>query len=357
MEFKNKNILIVSPEPWNHIFVSKHHYATHLAKMGAHVVFANPPKKKWQLDVSGFDNVQILDYPKFVKGLRRMPTVLAKKLIRYRLEEIEAFTQLKYDIIWSFDNSVFFDFSELQKSFNISHIVDLNQDFETERAASSADMCLYTTNFIGDRLKKWNSNSHFIHHGYNQTTIDDQIILPGENKMKIVYAGNLDMPFIDWDILLKCTSNFAHVDFIFIGPLTTGIRHYSKTKTLDQENVYPIGKVDSSILPAYYDSADALLICYDEKYHRDQANPHKMMEYLGSGKPIIATWTDCFSQLDDDLIIMNRSNRALPGAISQFIDNKANYQSDTLTQKRRNFAIDHTYDNQLNKIEALCNSI
>lgn len=357
MQLKSKNILLISPENWNHIFVSKHHYATHLSAMGAHVVFANPPGKKWQLNSTQYPGVQILDYPKFVKGLRKMPTVLAKKLIRYRLEEIEAFTQISFDIIWSFDNSVFFDFSELNNTFNISHIVDLNQDFETAKAASTADLCLYTTPYIGQRLNQWNQNCHFIHHGYNEKGIGDPVVLPGENKIKLLYAGNLNMPYIDWGILLESVEKFPNIDFVFLGPDQYEKLNSEKKEMLANPNVFSLGKIDAHYLQSYYQAADALIICYQENYHLDQANPHKMMEYLGSGKTIIASWTECFANHADEMILMKPSNNEFTSLIKKFIADNKYYNSKVLNQRRKEFASKNTYVKQIEKIEGLINSI
>jgi hypothetical protein len=42
---KNKQILIISPEPWQWQYVNKHHYAITLSKLGYKVCFFNPPKQ------------------------------------------------------------------------------------------------------------------------------------------------------------------------------------------------------------------------------------------------------------------------------------------------------------------------
>ena len=40
---RNKTILIISPQAWGKMFLSKHHYAIELAKRGNAVYFLNPP--------------------------------------------------------------------------------------------------------------------------------------------------------------------------------------------------------------------------------------------------------------------------------------------------------------------------
>ncbi len=43
MILDNKVILIISPQAWGKMFLSKHHYAIELAKLGNEVYFLNPP--------------------------------------------------------------------------------------------------------------------------------------------------------------------------------------------------------------------------------------------------------------------------------------------------------------------------
>src|SRR4030081_3223301 len=40
---KNKTILLISPQGWGPMFLSKHHYAIELAKRGNTIYFLNPP--------------------------------------------------------------------------------------------------------------------------------------------------------------------------------------------------------------------------------------------------------------------------------------------------------------------------
>ncbi|WP_258103984.1 glycosyltransferase [Marinoscillum sp. MHG1-6] len=357
MQPNGKNILLISPEPWDHIFVSKHHYARVLAERGNHVVFANPPKGNWKLSESEYVNLSILDYPKFMKGLRKLPSFISSRLIRNRLKKIENYCKRRFDIIWSFDNSVFFDFS-LLRTYNISHIVDLNQNFETARAAGTADVCFYTTQFIGERLKTYNPNAHFIHHGYNDGGISDPIELPGEQSVKILYAGNLNMPYLDWKSLSDAISENPNADFIFVGPLADGEMMLNTTeqyfnKVRSNERVHLLGKVDADDLPGYYATADVLIICYQEEHHMDQANPHKMMEYLGTGKCIVATYTEAFSEYQDTLIEMCDRNTEFPDRLKICIQDLSRYNSAEIQQKRRQLALDNTYTRQVERIESI----
>lgn len=357
MQFEGKNILLISPEPWTHIWVSKHHYARTLAEMGAHVVFANPPKNKWKLTHTETSGLHVLDYPKFVSGLRKFPSWLSQRLIKKKIKQIETFCERKFDIIWSFDNSVFFDFTKLG-TFNISHIVDLNQDFETEKAARTADICFYTTQSIGNKLRPFNSNAHFINHGYNSTQSNGIRKLPGDQKIKIVYAGNLNMPYLDWKSMHDAILKNHQADFIFIGPLNQELSNQNPTwdflaDVCRHERSYFLGRVPADDLPGYYASSDVLTICYQEAHHDDQANPHKMMEYLGTGKMIAATYTATFAHYKAPVIAMCSSNADFSLRVSECINHAQTWSSEQWQQQRKAIAQDNSYNKQIERIEKL----
>ncbi|RJE70863.1 glycosyltransferase [Reichenbachiella sp. MSK19-1] len=357
MKLRDQNILLISPEPWDHIFVSKHHYARHLAERGNRVVFANPAGDRWQLKDSGVAGLQVLDYPKFVKGLRILPAWVSQRLIRHKLKQIEKHCDLTFDLIWSFDNSVFFDFTLLD-TYNISHIVDLNQDFETAKAARTADICFYTTQHIGDRLSQFNPNTHFINHGYNAKTSPSPKTLPGAHATKVLYAGNLNMPYLDWQHMYEAIIQNSQADFIFLGPLVKEQSNQNPTwkyltDLLHHERTYFLGKVPADELPAYYAAADILTICYQEKHHDDQANPHKMMEYLGTGKIIAATQTATFAEYQVPLISMSKSNTAFAKKISDCIRHAKKWNNDMWQEKRKAIARDNTYEKQIERIEII----
>ncbi|HEY8511367.1 MAG TPA: hypothetical protein VIL31_05380, partial [Cyclobacteriaceae bacterium] len=102
---RDKNILLISPEPWNHIKVSKHHYAICLGKRGNKVFFLNPPGKKQAVLPTPYSNVQSIHYEGFPKGLRFYPRFLQRHFIAKKFREVEAMCGGRIDIVWSFDNS------------------------------------------------------------------------------------------------------------------------------------------------------------------------------------------------------------------------------------------------------------
>ncbi|WP_424963349.1 hypothetical protein [Ekhidna sp.] len=359
MELKRKNILIVSPEPWEHIFVSKHHYATHLALRGNNIVFLNPPSEKFSIKETEYQNLKVCDYKGFWKGLRLYPKTIRAINQRKVLSAIERISKLKFDIIWSFDNSVFFDFDALpQPIFKISHIVDLNQDFQTKNAAKSADVCIGVTREIVKRLKYYNPNSHFINHGLNVAiTRDIPVDLPGDNKTKVLYVGNLAMKYLDWHTLYLSIKMYPESDFIFIGPnaddcnLTTNETHQFKKLCSSCTNVYFLKPIKSEEIQSYLNAGDVLIICYQEKYHSYQANAHKILEYLYSGKPVLASYSSAYEGLD--LLYMGKKNESMVYSLGDIVADLKAFNTKDDVNRRKEFALENTYEKQIQRIEKL----
>lgn len=362
--FRKRSVLIISPEPWDHIFVSKHHYAVHLAQRGNQVYFLNPPTgSPVSITDTEYLNLRVINYSGFAKGLRLLPVFVQKWLIKRVFDKIQQLTG-PLEVVWSFDNSVFFNFDALpDEVLKISHIVDLNQDFEFEMACRTADICFGTTRYIIERQKKFNPNSHFIHHGLSTSRVDNSksIKLPGKNKVKALYLGNLSMAYIDWEVIWQAARTID-IDFIFIGSnqsivdLSVNPLHTFKQQVLSLENAYFLPSIGSAQIQGHLKVADVLFVAYQQSHHKDQANPHKMMEYMSSGTPVITSYTEEYADMAD-CVAMSRNNSDWPDLFRNVVENLDQWNAKSMITKRTDFAANHTYDRQLDLIQEKINGI
>lgn len=352
----NKNILLISPEPWDHIFVSKHHYATHLANRGNKVFFLGPPSNKYSINKTVFKNLWHLDYKGFPKGLRFYPRFLQKRFIRVVFLKLQKVADLKFDLIWSFDNSVFFDFSALSElTYKISHIVDLNQDFQTAKAANTANLCIGVIPQIVKRLKQYNRNTILVSHGFAVTKETHSKTLPGKNKIKALYAGNMAMPYIDWDILFESIKHSGEIDFIFLGSNLLAAKKKLAQLT-SAENVFFLEPVPATELPSYLISSDILILAYTQEYFSNYASPHKMLQYLASGKIILSSSIRQYSQLAKyGLIFIANNSQEFVDSLQTISKNIDKHNSNSNMEKRRKYVIGETYDDKIDLIESLLN--
>lgn len=356
MQLRNKSVLLISPEPWDHIFISKHHYAVSLGRRNNQVFFLNPPGKLKSVDDTKYKNVRSVHYKGFPRGLRFYPGFLQQYFIRRRFHELEMLCNTRFDIVWSFDNSVFFDFSALPKNIvTISHIVDSTQAFQFEKAASSASLCVGVTRNIVDRLRKSNSRSFFVQHGYAERMHASDIKLPGNHAIRAGYAGNLNLHYIDWNLLDQITSEHMGVGFYFAGPYRDD--HEFVRRVMAKPNTYFLGSMPSENLGAFYRQMDVLLLCYlADDYPEQLANSHKIMEYLGSGKVVVATYTQEYAALEDQgLIAMSMHNVEFPGKLSLVLNDLKAWNGPDRQKARVRWALDNSYEKQITRIQGLLN--
>ncbi len=347
--FTNKNILIVSPENWNHLFVSKHHYAIELSKHNK-VFFLNPPSGKFSITESKYRNLWVIDYTPFLKGLRFFPKFVQLYFMRNKFERIQTLTSGQFDCVWSFDNSVFFDFSFFPKRIlKISHIVDYSQNFQFAQTASTADICFGVSQNIVDRLLKSNQNSFLVPHGVSIEKSDFPTVkLPGKNSIKAMYAGNLDSRYLDRSVLFELINKHPYVDFIFLG---SGGSDWPRN-----EHTFFLGVIAHEHLQNFLQQADVLLLIYDvEKYPNQLTNAHKILEYLASGKVIVSTFISDYS--GNPLVEMAINQRDLSILFNRIVSDLPVYNSLERQKARMEYAGSNSYSDRLVAIEQLIRSV
>ena len=352
-----RNILIISPESWGAHTVSKHHYAITLARSGARVYFLNPPVH----EAAGFEVNEIEATPglftvsarKLAPGLRFLPSVLRRILERRWLERLESALGTAIDVIWVFESSRFYDMRFAGNRLKIYHQVDLNQNFNPRMAASTADICYCTTDLIRERLQSANKLVCKIHHGYSgqQEGVnlkDEQSQNLKKGAVNAAYIGNLDIAYLDADLLYSMAKTFENVNFSFVGGHTREGRLWQLCSQLP--NVAWWGKVESSLIPEILSEADILIVAYRAERWRDQlASPHKFMEYFGSGKTIVATYTDEYKDKRHLLEMVDSSEEYIE-VFRDVVENLDKYNAPERMASRIEFAMDNTYEKQLLRI-------
>ena len=86
----------------------------------------------------------------------------------------------------------------------------------------------------------------------------------------------------------------------------------------------------------------------------DNGNPHKLMEYLSTGKPVFST--PALMYADTDLLFVSRSE----DVVSDFrtlVDEWATWSDAAESRKRIQFALENTYRQQIGRIESHINGL
>lgn len=350
-------VLIISPEPWHAHTVSKHHYAHCLLRNGHRVLFTGPPESDLTTlalnDVPDTVGLRVLRSPMVAPGLRFLPSLLRRWLEARWLRRVEALAGCRIDAVWLFENSRFYDMRFAGDRLKIYHQVDLNQDFHPEQAAATADVCLCTTDIIAERLRLVRPDVHKIHHG---TAVVPDTGSPCDTHLfdspgiHATYIGNLGMAYLDVDALSRLVSLHQEVNFHFVGGYTEQTPLWQACGTAP--NVHWWGKVPFTQVPSIVEHSDVLLVAYQKQRQRDQASPHKFMEYLLSGKVVVSSYTDEYKD-KRHLVEMAEPDSDLETVFSRVVADLDQYNSTEKQAERKAFALEHRYENQLSRIEKI----
>jgi glycosyltransferase involved in cell wall biosynthesis len=381
MQLVNKTILVISPQSWGKMFISKHHYALELARRGNKVFFLNPPGKQ---EVNGNEPVEIVPSGVddnlwlvrhrlyFPFNLKFHALFLFHWLMKFHVKRILKKINTPVDIVWSFDlGNTYPLYFFGGKPFKIFHPVDEPLNAPAIQAASGANVILSVTNEILEKYHGYKAPKYLINHG-----VSESFLLPVDfnrkngSPVRVGISGNFLRLDIDRDIFLQLVKNNPDILFECWGSYQ--LHHANIGGNIDQltekfianlqqqKNVKLHGAISSGELAKELHRMDGFLICYDiEKDQSKGTNYHKIMEYLATGKVIVSNNVTAYKD-KPDLIQMTKernSNNQLPSLFKQVMSNLDYHNSAILQQKRIEYAAEHTYSKQIGRIEAeLCSS-
>jgi len=375
MLLKNKAILIISPQAWGEMFISKHHYALTLAKMGNKVYFLNPPetgniKKAGQILISTsctHHNLLLIKHSlKFPFLLKFHATRVFHWLMGFHIQGILKKISHPLDIIWSFDQGNLYPFKFFgKKPFKIFQPVDEPMNMQAIKAAEGSHVILSVTNDILEKYSAFEQPKHLINHGTGEDFLLPALTARHNKNIHVGLSGNLLRPDIDWDIFLKIVDQNPAIVFECWGSYSSvnnniGGAEDQATKLfirlLQQKGVILHGPASSVNLARELHRMDAFLICYDVKKDQSKGtNYHKIMEYLSTGKVIIASNVSAY-QVKPELIEMVKerdSNELLPLLFKKIINDLGNYNTPELQLQRKKYAGANTYVNQVGRIQQI----
>lgn len=353
--FKNLTILIISPDKWDFLPVSKHHYAMELAKDND-VYFINPTNsKKENLTEKG---VKIINQYRQIRGINKLPKLLQKFLMKSEVNSImNQIEGNKADIIWSFDTSRLYYLDLFNAKIKIAHVVDFSEHFNFNELISSADFCFATSDSITNKMLKLNKLVYKINHGYYSInrTVNNSNSRIEKSTLTGVYIGNLNIKYLDWKAISKIVIHRPDVKFYFIGSLS--INKVLKNdkyfmNVYQSKNTHFIKEITPEEVELELKMCDFCFLAYKEKEFPNQLqNPHKVMQYLGSGTPVFASFTYEFK--DTNLLFMYNDSERIQEDFDSFLSASSFHFSQESKQKRIDFALNNTYEKQIERIKKI----
>lgn len=326
-----------------------------LADRGAQVFFLDPPDQtrcgqEFRIKDEVAPGIREVLHQAPLRGLRFLPSILRKPLMKRQVRRLEKACGVEsFDVVWSFEGSRFFHLSLFgPESLKIFHMVDLVQNQNLSKVGASADLVFSTTSFIEEELSPYAVRVQRIPHGYRPGgSVVEEGLRKGDG-VQVGYLGNLSIPFLDRELMTKLPQCFPEACFHFFGPTDEEDPFLKELK--GRSNVLQHGPIPRERIAPCLSEIDVLLVLYDaEAYRKQVAAPHKMMDYLASGKVIVATWMEEHREHRDLIRMVERQEDLIP-ALKEVVENLETWNAPELQKRRKAIAESRTYDKLLDRI-------
>jgi teichuronic acid biosynthesis glycosyltransferase TuaH len=219
--------------------------------------------------------------------------------------------------------------------------------FEPKLMAKS-DLCVANSIFLKDYCKQYNINSYYVGQGCDldlfdpssQDEVPDEI--RGFSRPIIGYVGALQSIRLDIEIIRHIAKKKPDWLIVLVGPEDDVFQSSDLHK---QENILFIGIKPVDQLPAFINAFD---VCINPQLINQITignYPRKIDEYLAMGKPVVATNTkamDAFS----DFVYLSESKYDYV----KFIEQALTENTSESASNRREFALQHTWENSVSAI-------
>lgn len=360
-----KTILIVSPQEWDHIRISKHNYAVALKDLGARVIFVQPPVagvNSSSLDETDVPGIQTLTFarPWFYR-LRFHARWLFDWLQAKSIARLMTAHSIRADVAWCFDFNLYSDLSVFKAPTTIFHPVDPLSEDQHVRPARTADLVLTVSEKIADQIRPSGIQVTVINHGlakpFEKLAKVKQHTPKNSEVISVGYAGNLCRGPVNRKVIQQIVANHPEVEFHFWGPNQSDDDEIADfvNRLKSAKNVTLYGPVSQAELASGFQEMDLFLLTYSaDAKESDRSNSHKILEYLSTGKVVVSSRIQHYADRDD-LLVMSQSedDSDLPQLFAETLNNLTVRNSQRAQECRRKVARDCTYATHLGHIGQL----
>jgi len=367
--FENRTVLIISPQPWDHLFISKHHYALELAARGNRVIFLEPPDTRapsrvQMREASQNPLIRIVTYrPAFPFVIRFHARPVYDRMILWQIRALKAAISEPIDVVWSFDFNFFSNLRAFGSGLSIFHPVDPLSQPHQINVARSADCVFSVSEKILANFRRMNVPRWFINHGlsrpFEEIARSPAVDSTNRRGPRVGYAGNLMQKPVNRPVLGAMVESNPEAEFHFWGTFAGTAEdspdwiHFVKFLR-GKPNVILHGPVSPEELATRLRDMDCMVLAYSaDSRDFDRSNSHKILEYLSTGKVVVSSRISTYEN-EPDLLRMpdTDDDSGLPALLRDTLSRLPEFNSESLQSLRRSFALDNTYSKQLDRIES-----
>lgn len=196
------------------------------------------------------------------------------------------------------------------------------------RLLKAADIVFTSSSTLYEAKRAFNPNSFYLPNVADTELFaqarDASLPIPDELKdfphPMAGYVGNISAYKVDVDLLCEVAQRKFDMPFVLIGPVGRGDPSTDVSKLRAQSNIVLLGDRPYQEIPRYIKAFDVCLIPFNQNESNRGSLPMKFFEYLGAGKPVVATDLPTLAEFRDFFYPVHNADefvRALGSAISE----------------------------------------
>ena len=223
-----------------------------------------------------------------------------------------------------------------------------------KQLVKSSDLVICTSKQLFKENKQLNANSFFIPNAVDisQSSKALDIELPIHKSLKgikkpiIGYFGNIERR-MDFDLLKDVCKRNQDKSFVFCGPVSA---EFAPNWFYSVSNIYLIEAIPYCEMPSLIKGFDVALIPFKKDNVSRTIFPLKLFEYLGAGKPVVATDFNLdLKEFTRDSVFYCSNSSSFSEAITEALQNN----DSNLIEERLEIAKENTWEKRVQAISEL----
>jgi teichuronic acid biosynthesis glycosyltransferase TuaH len=219
------------------------------------------------------------------------------------------------------------------------------------------DIVICTSKQLYKEKALLNTNTHFIPNAadlsHSSKALNEDLKIHESiskiQKPVIGYFGNIERR-MDFSLLQKVAEDNISLSFVFAGPVE---QQYIPNSFIALSNVYFIGRVPYSQMPSVLKGFDVAIIPFRKDEVSRTIFPLKLFEYLGTGKPVVATDFNLdLEEFTAETIIYCKNADEFSNQLHLSLDKDTSYKK----TRRIEIATENSWDRRLAELSDLLNT-